>query len=82
MVSLEVKLGARLSLDRVGYKTSDIKRIDAIKPEEVKAFYFSIWPKNAASATEEPVRIRATEHDGNFSLAKEEYFENLSLKIE
>jgi hypothetical protein len=82
MVSLEVKIGARLSLDRVGYKTSDIKRIDALQPKQSKIVYFDIWPKNASRTSEEPVRIRATEHNGNYNSTKDEYFENLSLTIE
>jgi hypothetical protein len=82
ILTLEIKLGARLSLDRIGYKTSDIKRIPELKAGERKTFYFNIWPKNAGSATEEPVRLILTEHEGGFNSEKNQATENMSLRID
>lgn len=82
VLSLELKLGARLSVDRVGYKTSDIKRIPELKPGETKTFYFDIWPKNAASATEESVAVTLIEHDGSFNAEKDRTTEQMSLRID
>ncbi|MDD5163647.1 MAG: hypothetical protein PHD95_05580 [Candidatus ainarchaeum sp.] len=82
ILTLEIKLGSRLSLDRVGYKTSDIKRIESLKAGETKTLYFDIWPKNAASSTEEPVRLILTEHEGSFNEVKDQTTENMSLRID
>ena len=82
VLTLEIKLGARLSVDRVGYKTSDIKRIPELKAGETKTFYFDIWPKNAASATEEPVTLILTEHEGSFNAVRDQATEYMSLKID
>ncbi|MDD5148609.1 MAG: hypothetical protein PHH08_04060 [Candidatus ainarchaeum sp.] len=82
ILSLEIKLGARLSVDRVGYKTSDIKRIPELKAGETKTFYFDIWPKNAASATEESVKLILTEHEGSFNAVKDQNSENMTLRID
>jgi len=81
--SIEIVLGRKLSLDRVGYKATEIKRIPNFKPGERKCYYYSIWPKGITEPGEETVIIKATEHyEGNYGLAKKESIEKLGLKIE
>jgi hypothetical protein len=82
MASLELKISPRLSLDRVGYKTSDIKRLPKFNPGEKKTFYYEIWPKNPGAYSEEKVVLRILEHKGNYSEVENEVSEDMSIKIE
>ncbi|MBN1941153.1 MAG: hypothetical protein JW772_03145 [Candidatus Diapherotrites archaeon] len=80
--TLEVKTSSRLSLDRVGYKTSDLKRLPVLKPGERKCFYFQIWPKNAQPGTEETVLIKTVETHAQSRQVKKEYIEKKSIAVE
>ena len=82
LASLEIVLGRQLSLDRVGYKATDLRRIPAFKPGEKKFFYYKIWPKGINSSGEETVIVKAMEHHENYNLLKKEFMEKLNLKIE
>ena len=78
--TIQLHTGYRLALDTGGIKNREEIRIDELKPNERKNWYFKIFPKVNTEIGENPVDLLIFEHFQNdFSLIKKKYILNLSL---
>ena len=82
MVSMEILLSNHLSLEKSGYRNSDLKKIENFAKGERKRFYYEIWPKQVTMTGEEPVRIVVREHYNNYNYVANEYSKSAPLTIE
>ena len=82
MLTVYINLGRELSFEKSGYKTEAIERIDAMKPGEIKTYYYSIFPKAGTRTEAQPVLVKVQEHYKTQTYVANEYSKNLKLKVE
>ncbi len=82
MISMELRLNRNLSLDKSGFRGSDVKRLEKFGKGEKKEFYYEIWPKQSTSPGEQPVEIVVAEHYNNFNYVEKEQRKSIPLTVE
>jgi len=82
MVSLELRLGRNLGLDKSGFRNADVKKFDNFGKGEKKEFYYEIWPKQSTAPGEQPVKVVVLEHYNNFNYIAKEYSKSIPLTVE
>jgi hypothetical protein len=81
MVTFELAMDDALSLDKAGYRSSDIQRFDSFPGRETKKLYFDLWPKGYAQKGELSVNVRVFEHHESYTYVKREYSKNIPLTV-
>lgn len=70
----------RLALDTGGLKNNQEVKIDQLRPNGKKNWFFRLYPKVTTEIGENPVEVKILEHHaGDFSLVKRKYTLNLTL---
>lgn len=83
-LSVEVSLSRGLSFDLGGFKATEKKRVEGMKPRETKRIYFNIYAKPFIDSGEHPVQIKVKEQMEGYEdpryIAKE-FTKNTELKV-
>jgi hypothetical protein len=82
IVSMELALSNQLSLEKSGFRASDVKRIEKFEKGGKKEFYYQIFPKQSTTAGERPVRVTIVEHYNDFNYVQKQYSKDIPLTIE
>jgi len=81
-LTVKVILSSSLAFTKGGFKNTELKRVDSIKPGEEKILYFDLFPKFGISPGEEAVKIRVQEHNANYEYTKNQHEVDFWLTVE
>jgi hypothetical protein len=82
LVSFQLALARKLSLDKGGLKNMELKQLGQLKPFENKRFYFEIFPKMGIVPADYPIKLQVLEHYESYKYVAKKITKNISLKVE
>ena len=82
LVSFQLALARKLSLDKGGLKNMEMRQLGHLKPLENKRFYFEIFPKMGIVPADYPIKIQVLEHYDSYNYVAKKITKNISLKVE
>ncbi len=82
MLTMELMLTRQFGLNKGGLQSGISKRIESLKPEETKLFYFDIYPKQMTRKGEHPIILNVFEHYRSFDFVERTHVKKMSLPVE
>jgi hypothetical protein len=81
LVSFELLMSDKLSVEKNGFVHKVEKKIGAMAPNKPLRFYFDIYPRAVMKPGELGVIVRIMEHFNNFEFVEHEYVKKIPLSV-